>query len=76
MHAWDFHVPVVIGQRVVVVTATQAAAVTVAPTQAPIALQVRQPRPVAQESGTQFTKYLTTFLRLFYDNATVTIDLR
>jgi len=39
MHAWDFHVPVVIGQRVVVVTAAQAAAVVVVLTQAPIALQ-------------------------------------
>jgi len=48
MYAWDFHVPVVIGQRVVVVTATQAAAVVVVPTQAPI--QVRQPGPVALET--------------------------
>ena len=49
MYTWDFRVPVVIGQRVVVVTATQAAAVTVVPsTQAPI--QVRQPGPVAQET--------------------------
>ena len=35
-------------ERVVVVTATQAAAVTVIPTQAPI--QVRQPWPVALET--------------------------
>jgi len=48
VYAWDFHVPVVIGQRVVVVTATQAAAVTVVPKQAPI--QVRQPGPVALET--------------------------
>jgi len=36
VYAWDFHAPVVIGQRVVVVTATQAAAVVVVRTQASI----------------------------------------
>ena len=29
-----------------------------------------------QSSGARFTKYLTTILRLSYDNAIVTIDLR
>jgi len=29
-----------------------------------------------QRPGAQFTKYLTTILRLSYDNAKVTIDLR
>ena len=28
------------------------------------------------KAGTRFTKYLTTILRLSYDNAKVTIDLR
>jgi len=28
------------------------------------------------QAGAQFTKYLTTILRLSYDNAKVTIDLR
>ena len=32
--------------------------------------------PVRQYSGARFTKYLTTILRLSYDNANVTIDLR
>jgi len=36
MYTWDFHAPVVIGQRVVVVTATQAAAVVVVRTHASI----------------------------------------
>ena len=36
MYTWDFHAPVVIGQRVMVVTARQAAAVVVVPTQASI----------------------------------------
>ena len=32
--------------------------------------------PVRQYSGARLTKYLTTILRLSYDNANVTIDLR
>ena len=31
---------------------------------------------VCMKSGARFTKYLTTVLRLSYDNAKVTIDLR
>jgi len=30
----------------------------------------------AKRSGTRFTKYLTTMLRSFYDNAKVTINLQ
>jgi len=31
---------------------------------------------IKQTPGARFTKYLTTILRLSYDNATVTINLR
>jgi len=34
------------------------------------------PLNLARKSGARFTKYLTTILRLSYDNAKVTIDLR
>ena len=38
--------------------------------------RVRQYAPPCSREGTRFAKYLTTLLRLSYDNAKVTIDLR
>jgi len=35
-----------------------------------------EPETCRGRSGARFTKYLTTILRLSYDNAVVTIDLR